>query len=339
MSALTGGQAAAGVAVSLSNLLRALPPARNSCGSAADDVSVRYSGVGEAGTATADAQGDVDAAVSAAIHGKQASHFAAQDLAVIRGAGVYFTVSCVVVIFVIVAFLLLEQQPFTRACVRRAKREAESEAAARMVKRTDVNAPLKVIQSSAASALDSLGSPLRDLAWRIRGWGAAVTLVFAVTLTLYPAITSNIHASASGTCLWQAIFVPHMFLLFNLGDTIGRATVCSIPKLQSSVMLLVLARVVFAPIFIALGAHDLPRSAASSDALPIFAMLIFAVSNGWLTTAIFVRAPESVSPADRPATGALMVLFLNVGLTLGSIASFVMSTVMSTTVASSTSHT
>lgn len=330
MSALTGGQAAAGVAVSLSNLLRALPPARSKCGSVAngasvtDGTSVTDSGIGAAGAAMADVQGDADAATTAGIYGERVSQLAAQDLAVIRGAGVYFVVCCVVVLIVLLAFFVLEQQPLTRACIRRATREAEAEAAARVVKRTDVNALPKPNPQNAANAPGSLGLPLRDLAWRVRSWGAAVTLVFAVTLTLYPAITSTIAASASGTCMWRATFVPLMFLLFNLGDTVGRAAVCYIPKLQSSVLLLALARVVFAPTFI-----ELAHSAGSSDALPIAAMLIFAVSNGWLTTAIFVCAPDSVSPADRPATGALMVLFLNVGLTLGSIASYVMSAIVS----------
>ena len=58
-----------------------------------------------------------------------------------------------------------------------------------------------------------------------------------------------------------------------------------------------------------------------ADVQAIGALLALAMSNGWLMTAIFVHAPASVGHADRQAAGALLTLWLNVGLMCGSFGS------------------
>ena len=61
---------------------------------------------------------------------------------------------------------------------------------------------------------------------------------------------------------------------------------------------------------------------ASSDAWPIFIMLVFAVTNGWLTTCVFVHSASVVAPELRVRAGTFVVLFLNTGLAVGSMLSF-----------------
>ncbi|EOD34482.1 hypothetical protein EMIHUDRAFT_228675 [Emiliania huxleyi CCMP1516] len=118
------------------------------------------------------------------------------------------------------------------------------------------------------------------------GWEAALFLCFGVTLFVFPTLTSAIRASEAA---------PSSLLLFAAG------------------------RLLFAPLFVAFRRSEAAR--AHSDALPALALHLFALSNGWLTTAIFVRAPRAVEERDRPAAGALLVLALNSGLTAGSLLS------------------
>ena len=67
---------------------------------------------------------------------------------------------------------------------------------------------------------------------------------------------------------------------------------------------------------------EVPEDAPETDAFPLVVMLIFAVSNGWLTTCAFMHAPSDVAPTERKRAGTLMVMFLNAGLTCGSLLSF-----------------
>ena len=59
-----------------------------------------------------------------------------------------------------------------------------------------------------------------------------------------------------------------------------------------------------------------------SDAVTIIVMLVFATSNGFLTSACFMHAPLDVSLARRGEAGSLMALALNAGLTCGALLSF-----------------
>ena len=62
----------------------------------------------------------------------------------------------------------------------------------------------------------------------------------------------------------------------------------------------------------------------NSDFGVIVTMLAFALSNGWLTSAVFMHAPSAVAPAERTQAAALMAACLNVGLTVGSLVAFLL---------------
>lgn len=102
---------------------------------------------------------------------------------------------------------------------------------------------------------------------------------------------------------------------------LGRALVCWLPKGDSCVLLLVLARLGFLPLFMALGGTR-PAWRPEGDAVAALSVLAFSITNGWLCTAIFVRAPQSVEPMERGAASTLLVLWLNLGLIVGSLLSF-----------------
>ena len=175
------------------------------------------------------------------------------------------------------------------------------------------------------------------------------------TLLVFPAVSSAIVSAAPrNDCIWRALFVPLGFVVFNFGDMLGRGLVSRLPTSQRVVLVLTLSRLLFVPLLLALHAARaaapaaaslaapaavsaappalsldgaapawllIPLDAALADVLPMATLLLVAASNGWLVTAIFVRAPAALPPAERQAAGALLTLWLNAGLVAGSLGS------------------
>ena len=244
----------------------------------------------------------------------------AHDRGVVHGAALYFIFSLVLQVLCLVSFAMLEKLPFTVACKRRlAGSYADS---------VSGTAPLAMADAAGddpeapdTPAERSMGALLRAL-WP---WAASLLLIYAVSIGLFPAYTATIVAS-EGTAEWRRLFGALLFVVFNFGDTVGRNLPCSL-RSRVVVLSLVVARALFGPLFYlcrtsvaAAGGGAKPE--VDSDAFPLVVMLIFAVSNGWLTTCAFMHAPSDVAPTERKRAGTLMVMFLNAGLTCGSLLSF-----------------
>ena len=138
--------------------------------------------------------------------------------------------------------------------------------------------------------------------------------------------SSHTLGGGGGGCEWVHLFVPLGFVIFNLGDTIGRNLPC-LPRRPRTLLALCAARIVFAPLFMlcyttAGGGLQLPLF-WGSDALPLCIMLLFSLTNGWLTSAVFVTSQDAVSPALRGKVASLLVSMLNVGIFCGASLSFV----------------
>jgi len=164
------------------------------------------------------------------------------------------------------------------------------------------------------------------LLWK---WCLSIWLVYVVTIAIFPSLTVTIVAEG-GSCAWQDLFGPLGFVLFNLGDTIGRNLPCLLSS-TTTILTAVGSRLAFAPFFMlcytgsgdAAGPLQLPTF-AGTDALPLGLMLFFSMSNGWLTSSVMVSSQrEGVMPATRRQQGAtLLVLFLNTGIFVGAALSF-----------------
>ncbi|KAL1504091.1 hypothetical protein AB1Y20_010501 [Prymnesium parvum] len=314
IQAVVGGQGIAGLTVSLGNMLRSVPSVSNDC----------------AGT-----QSD------------QLAH----DREVVTGAAIYFGASCFVLFCCLVSFIHVEKIPFTRACLKQSEGLPPSPT---MPSATDMDGML-LQRASGSSRLGSvpllnhaacgeeapepytqlaaLAAPPR-LARTLWKWCLSMTLIYTVTIALFPSLTANIESTGSGIagqsdCLWSnpksGLFGPFLFVMFNLGDTIGRNLPPSLSRVNV-ILALVACRVVFVPLFILCKSNSddplLPSLLNSSDAFPILVMLVFAVSNGWLTSCIFVHSASVVSPELRQRACTFIVLFLNSGLSIGAMLSF-----------------
>ena len=416
MSALTSGQAAAGVIVSLVNFAREAADARQRCGRQEEG-----GGGGARGMRGHMTQGvghfSADAPAESELSAKPpaTTDDDSEARGTLLGAAAYFAASCAVALGCLLAFQALErhrstaatatnpsasplrlaprvpstdpprrsplsQEPSTELAARGAMQaavaeeedEGEEDRCAGGVECTDgmggregdprTSAGGKV----AAARSEIAGRSLLRLARRLLEWEICILLLFAVTLCIYPTLTSSIHAASGASCAWAALFGPAMYLLFNVGDVsaafrahrtyqvvryghcmptaplltplptsphpsrasqmLGRMLVCRLPRSAPYVVLLCLARCGFGPILSAFGgpAHARPGDTPLANAAPALTIFLFALSNGWLCTVVFVRAPAAVEPLDRPAAGSLLVLFLNAGLIVGSLLSFAM---------------
>mgnify|MGYP006137294863 CR=1 FL=1 len=317
LQALSGGMGVAGLSVSLGSLVTTLPQTQTACA-------------------------DPDSPSS----GPEFDH------AVVVGAAVYFGLSCAVLLACLLAFITLTRLPFTLECQQLAKERAAAAAASETSPAAEADALSSVVaeadddaagggsnlrsrrRSGAASAA-SVRAPRRmRLMPHVWMWAASLTLIYAVTLGLFPSLTSTIVSSTVGAaaCEWRGMFIPVGFILFNLGDTIGRNLPGVLTRARV-VLILVCFRVVFIPLFMMCnvktsGGSIFAQPPLADDAWPLLIMAVFALSNGWLTTCALMHAPESVPPPERERAGSLMICFLNGGLFVGSSLSFVVKAAM-----------
>lgn len=152
-----------------------------------------------------------------------------------------------------------------------------------------------------------------------------VTCVFAVTLSVFPAITVNTKSSGLFN---ENIFIPLCsFIVFNVMDWIGRSLTSRLqwPSMKSHLFpLFVVLRVVFIPALMLCNVQ--PRFYLpvffSHDMAYITFMSLFAMTSGYFACLSMSYAPQLVSPKDAETAGALMTFFLALGLSLGAALSF-----------------
>ncbi|XP_071963290.1 equilibrative nucleoside transporter 1-like [Antedon mediterranea] len=156
-----------------------------------------------------------------------------------------------------------------------------------------------------------------------------VTLVFLVTLTCFPGLTSSIQSIRDPSNSWTDVYFTAVtcFLLFNLMDWFGRSLTGFLqwPNENSPMLLsiLVVVRFAFIPLFMLcnISSSSLPL-VFNHDAYPIIFTIFFAASNGYLGSLCMMYGPRKVQKGYRETAGNMMALFLALGLALGSLLSF-----------------
>jgi equilibrative nucleoside transporter 1/2/3 len=184
----------------------------------------------------------------------------------------------------------------------------------------------------------------------------SVCFVFSVTLSVFPAITSEIRSKSNlsnercpesgrfpfGAGVWQALF----FLIFNVGDTVGRLLAgLGRPFAAKHVVWVSLARVGFIPLFLlctlaskssggkgpspeVFYGGTAPDGATATlgffneDYWPVLFMAVMSISNGWVASLEMMAGPSLVPDGQQSRAGTIMAFFLVLGLVLGSVLSF-----------------
>ena len=142
--------------------------------------------------------------------------------------------------------------------------------------------------------------------WRIVH-GPAISLfwTYFVTLAIFPVWTSDLasidQCQRNTSRIRNDLFSPFSFVIFNLGDLLGRMVSSEIDcsqyqNLSDKLVLASIVRFSFFGLFLLCHADNaLNRMNVQSDAFSWFVQLAFAISNGMLTNVSFCYAPQLVN--------------------------------------------
>lgn len=179
-----------------------------------------------------------------------------------------------------------------------------------------------------------------DIAVHLKEYISAVTLTFIITLAVFPGIATAICSSQSSTegtvCtpspsagrLNGELFVPVLFVLYNLGDITGRLSSCIGPWGRSppSGSILLAYAVLRLPLAAALAfcrvimpRHWLPPMLFRSDVWPLLFTFLLGTSNGHLASLICMHAPSLLPVNAKGGCGAVLAFAITTGVTIGSV--------------------
>ena len=161
--------------------------------------------------------------------------------------------------------------------------------------------------------------------------GPAVSLFFTYfcTLAIFPVWTSNLvsilRCQSSTSRIYNDLFTPLSFVIFNGGDLIGRSISSSvrfekIPNLSNKLVWASLLRMGFFVLFLLCNAEDNHYRIVESDMYSWSIQFLFAVSNGFMTNIAFCYAPSLVENRTHPqqVASAILNFALSFGLLVGS---------------------
>ncbi|KAK9237221.1 nucleoside transporter-domain-containing protein [Lipomyces kononenkoae] len=174
--------------------------------------------------------------------------------------------------------------------------------------------------------------PLLVLFRKLHYLAFAVFYTFGVTM-MFPVFASNIvsvnyddGASAPSSWLRPNVYIPFAFLIWNMGDLIGRV-ICGYPQyvIRSPSVLAVasIARTIFIPLFFLCNISG-SGAVISSDGFYMFLQLWFGITNGYISSCGMMGSESFVEEDEKEAAGGFMGLALNLGLAAGSLCSFIL---------------
>lgn len=189
-----------------------------------------------------------------------------------------------------------------------------------------------LIPSDTSSSINADGSvswdKLKSLLYTVGGPAFTVMFVFTVTLSVFPSIVEHFYSyrECSGSRFYDDLFVPFLFLLFNLTDFIGRIVAgfgvvgFLTPK---NIWIPAVVRLVFIPLFLLSHVRGSRLTTIFvSDAFTTIWVVLLGLSNGYLGSLSMMMAPGMVKPDDSALVGTIMIFCLCFGLLLGSLFSF-----------------
>jgi solute carrier family 29 (equilibrative nucleoside transporter), member 1/2/3 len=236
---------------------------------------------------------------------------------------VYFlTATFISVIALLAFFYLLRKEARNRALQSAAKstmRDAtEGDALNGSTRRTSAE------DSTGEGAGERPSVPLGTLFRRMPFLALAVFICFAVTM-VFPVFTASIR---SVNDIDSAIFIPTAFLLWNIGDLLGRLVTLwpkiSLTHYPFALFCLAMARLLFIPLYFLCNIKDKGAVISSDFFYLVVVQFFFGLTNGYLGSECMMGAGEWVLPEEREAAGGFMGLMLVGGLTVGSLLSFLL---------------
>ncbi|XP_037933222.1 equilibrative nucleoside transporter 4 [Teleopsis dalmanni] len=160
------------------------------------------------------------------------------------------------------------------------------------------------------------------LRWRVAHaiypYMVCIALAYAVTLSLYPGIESEIVSCTLGT--WMPVL---LMFAFNASDVIGKI-LAAVPYAWSRRQLILMSglRVVLVPLLL-LCCAPRHQPVVSGDTAAFVFTIALGLSNGLAGSLPMMLAPAKVPGTLKEVTGNMMTLSYNVGLTVGSLIGYI----------------
>ncbi|KAH3902884.1 related to Nucleoside transporter FUN26 [Saccharomycodes ludwigii] len=178
---------------------------------------------------------------------------------------------------------------------------------------TNNNIPLKIIYSK-----------LKFLVW-------AIFITFSITLMVFPVFAAN--TLVTKLPIGNAQFIPLAFTIWNIGDLYGRYISNKfklfVEKFQPiHILIYSLLRILIVPFFFSCNIfghlnNKENNGGSFNDFWYLFLQFIFGVTNGNSISLCFMKVGDQLNSDDeRKAAGGFTNIFLSVGLTVGSFASY-----------------
>jgi equilibrative nucleoside transporter 1/2/3 len=151
---------------------------------------------------------------------------------------------------------------------------------------------------------------------------------FVVTIGVFPSIVVLIESEKQ--CddpdrFYNDLFVPFLFLLFNLFDFLGRFSAGYFQLIfnDKNIWIPACCRLVFIPLFLFCNVSDSKLPVLfPNDAFPILFMIIMAFTNGYVASTAMMLGPSIVAHNEGPLAGNIMIFSLTLGLLGGACLSF-----------------
>ncbi|KAF7645020.1 hypothetical protein LDENG_00211640, partial [Lucifuga dentata] len=240
----------------------------------------------------------------------------------------YFITACVVIFLSILSYIMLPKLEFFQFYQERNNKQRSDEENFLSL----MNKENKGDEGSAETTRQNVS--MVEIFRKIWVLALSVCFTFTVTIGTFPAITADAKSTIANGGAWELYFIPvSCFLLFNLCDWGGRSltAVCMWPRKDSLLLpLFIAARLVFVPLFMLCNIQ--PRFHLPvffhHDAWFVVFMVAFAFSNGYLASLCMCFRPKNVFPHEAETAGAIMALFLSLGLALGASLSFLFRTLV-----------
>ena len=156
-------------------------------------------------------------------------------------------------------------------------------------------------------------------------WKILLTLmfVFVITFVVFPGAFFDSHFTMmqnldSTEFTWYSLTV---ILIFNVCDTIGRKLGGILPVSAGMIYFLGILRFlfIFTTIMFALDDSDSDPVFFERDYLKIANMVLFALTNGLVSTLCAIKAPQFVAEDQREQIGIFVGLFIALGIVTGSV--------------------
>ncbi|KAK6922165.1 Equilibrative nucleoside transporter [Dillenia turbinata] len=156
-------------------------------------------------------------------------------------------------------------------------------------------------------------SSLLDIVGRTKRYGFGVLLIYVVTLSIFPGyVTEDVYSPTLKD--WYAII---LITGYNLFDLIGKClTAVYLLENEKVAIGATVARFLFYPLFY-LCLHG-PSIFRTEIPVTILTCLL-GVTNGYFTSVLMILAPKVVPLQHAETAGIVIVLFLVVGLAIGSV--------------------